>query len=367
MFLTILIVITSIIILMAIHEFGHFILAKKFGVRVDEFGIGYPPRIFGKKYGQTFYSLNLLPLGAFVKIYGDEADPFIQGESSKGKDPQSFNSKTVFQRSLILFGGVASFWIIAFILLSFVFATGTPKAISDDVQALGARVQITSVAAGSPAQKAGIIPGDIIIKVKSQKSKVKSIDKIKEVQEFIETAKGEEIVVVVQRGNDILDLTLTPRVSPPEGEGAMGVGLVRTVMMKYSWLEAPIRGAEAVLAITFLIIKGLYQAAEGLIFGLPSKAQVVGPIGLGTMMAQAVQLGLGYFLQFIATISIYLAVFNLLPIPALDGGRLLFLSFEKIKGRPINQRIEQKINTLFFFLLVGLMILVTIKDISRLL
>ncbi|KPJ55022.1 hypothetical protein AMJ49_07285 [Parcubacteria bacterium DG_74_2] len=176
MFLTILIVFFSIISLLALHEFGHFIIAKKFGVRVDEFGIGYPPRLFGKKYGETLYSLNLLPLGAFVKIYGDEAEPLVQDKSqTKKKDPQSFSSKPIWQRSLVLLGGVVAFWIIAAVLLSFVFIIGTPQAISDDIQNPDAKVLITAIAPDSPAQKAGLIPGDTITK----------FQKVKEVQGFI--------------------------------------------------------------------------------------------------------------------------------------------------------------------------------------
>ncbi|MCK4781934.1 RIP metalloprotease RseP [Candidatus Parcubacteria bacterium] len=357
MFLTVLIVFFSIITLLALHEFGHFIIAKKFGVRVDEFGIGYPPRIFGKKYGETLYSLNLLPLGAFVKIYGDEAEPLVQDKSQREKrDPRSFTSKPIWQRALILFGGVAAFWLIAWVLLSFVFVIGVQQGISDEVQSPGAKVLITAIASESPAQEAGLKPGDTIVK----------FQKVIEVQDFIGGHKGEEIILTIQRGKEIFDVSLVPRISPPEGEGAIGIGLARIAIKSYPWYEAPLKGAEAVATMTYLLIEGLYKTIAQAISGTPTQAQLVGPIGLGSLMVQAAQIGLSYYLQFIAMISIYLAIFNLLPIPALDGGRLLFLGIEKIKGRPINQLLEQKINTVFFFLLIGLMIFVTIKDIGRL-
>ncbi len=365
MIITIIIVFISIISLMALHEFGHFIVAKKFGVKVEEFGIGYPPRLFGKKFGETLYSINLLPFGAFVRIPGED------GEDSSLEDSRSFQGKPAWQRVLIILGGVASFWIIAVILLSIVFGMGTSQAISDEETGslVNPRVQILAVSAGSPAETAGIRVGDTITKIQNPKSKIqKEIGKVIEVQEFIETNKGEEVILTIQRGKEIFPVSLVPRVSPPENEGAMGVALVRTAEKSYSWYEAPIKGIEATFSLTGAVIKGWGQVLESLIQGrgLPKGVQLMGPIGLGSLMTQAAQVGVNYFLQFVAIISVYLAIFNILPIPALDGGKLLFLGIEKIKGSPVNQKIEQNITTAFFGLLILLMILVTIKDIARL-
>ena len=357
--MVILIVFISLISLIVLHEFGHFLIAKKFGVRVEEFGIGYPPRIFGKKIGETLYSLNLLPFGAFVKLYGEEKEI---------KEPRSFTGKPIWQRALIILGGVVSFWIISAILLSIVFGMGVPQAISDTAEAVNPKVQIVAVASGSPAQVAGIKVGDTILEVKSQKSKVKSIDKVKQVQEFTNLHKGEEITLTIERGKEVFDATLVPRVSPPEGEGAMGVGLVRTVLTSYPWYLAPIKGVEACFNLTGSIGAGLLQVFGNLIQGkgLPAGAQLMGPVGIGSLMTQVAHLGLTYYLQFIALISIYLAIFNILPIPALDGGKLLFLGIEKVRRKPVSQKIEQSITSIFFVLLIALMIWVTIKDIARL-
>lgn len=155
MIFTIIIVFLSLIGLMVIHEFGHFVIAKKCGVKVEEFGIGYPPRIIGKKIGQTLYSLNLLPFGAFVKI---------QGEEGGIESAQSFSQKPIWQRASIVIGGVASFWLISAILLSVVFGIGTFQAISDDEQVANPKVQIIAVAPDSPAEAAGIKVGDTIKK-----------------------------------------------------------------------------------------------------------------------------------------------------------------------------------------------------------
>ena len=367
--LSIIIAFISIIGLLALHEFGHFIIAKKIGIKVEEFGVGYPPRLFGKKIGGTLYSLNLLPFGAFVKIPGEG------GEKSTLEDYQRFTEKPVWQRALVLFGGVLSFWIVAVILLSIVFGIGAPQAISDEENGslVNPQVQILAVASNSPAEKAGIKVGDTIKQLtvsplSSPSNQQLTTNKVKEVQEFTERHKGESITLTIQRGKEVFETSLVPRVSPPEGEGAMGVALARIAEKSYSWWQAPIKGIEATFNLTFAVISSWGEIFGGLFSGagLPKGVQFMGPIGIGSLITQAAKVGINYFLQFIAIISIYLAIFNVLPIPALDGGKLLFLGIEKIKGRPINKNIEEKVTTLFFSLLIALMIWVTIKDISRL-
>ncbi len=355
MLFTILVAIFTLIALMIIHEFGHFILAKKFGVKVEEFGIGLPPRIFGKKIGETIYSLNLIPFGAFVKIYGEEGGI---------ESVYSFSDKPIWQRALITLGGVISFWLIGVVLLSIVFATGVPKAISDEVNSslINPKVQIVAIVPNSPAQKAELKVGDIIKKLEISDEQVE-IGKVKEVQEFTNLHKGEELVLIIERGKEIKEVSLIPRVSPPGGEGPIGISLVRTIIVNYPWWLAPVKGVEATFDTTVSIVKALALTISNAIQGLPTGAQLVGPVGIASLIGQAARMGVNYFLQFIALISIYLAIFNILPIPAVDGGRLLFLGIEKIKGSPINRKIEQNINAVFFTFLIVLMVLVTIKDI----
>ncbi|MDI6883430.1 MAG: M50 family metallopeptidase [Patescibacteria group bacterium] len=367
MIITILIILVSLIGLLVLHELGHFILAKKLGVKVKEFGLGYPPRLFGKKIGETIYSINLLPFGAFVKI---------QGEEKRVKGSQSFSERPVWQRVLIILGGAVSFWLVSFLIFSFVSGVwGLPLAVSDEFQG-EVFVQIIQVAKNSPAESAKIKSGDIIVKIKNQKSKIKNtnqkpkienVNKVKEVQDFIDSHKGEEITLTLERGKEVFDVNLVPRVLPPEGEGAIGVGLVRVAKIRVPWYQAPIQGMLVTAEKTWqipLVFGSFFQRflkgekVEGV--------ELVGPIGIGGLMGQALKLGTDNFLMFVAMISLWLALFNLLPIPALDGGKLLFLGIEAVRRKPVPQVIEEKITTFFFLFLILLMVFVTIKDITRL-
>jgi len=354
--LTIIIAFISLISLIILHELGHFLLAKKFGVKVEEFGIGYPPRLFGKKVGETIYSLNLLPFGAFVKIYGQE---------KRIEDPRSFTTKPFYQKALIILGGVVSFWIVAAILLSVVMGIGVPTIVEDEENQglVDPKIQITSIASNSPAEKAGLKPGDTIMGISGT-----DINKVKEVQGFTQEYKGEEIILTIQRGKEVFDVSLVPRVSPPENEGAMGVALARTALKSYPWYQSPIKGIVATGNLTLMIIKvwgttimNLFQGK-----GVPAGVEVKGIVGIFGLFIQVGAMGVSYFLQFIAMISVSLALINILPIPALDGGWLLFLVIEKLKRKPLNQKIVQNISLVFFFLLIALMIWVTIKDIAQL-
>ncbi len=362
---TILIIFFTLIGLMALHEFGHFLVAKKFGVKVEEFGIGYPPRIFGKKIGETIYSINLLPFGAFVKIMGSD---------ERVGHPRSFSEKPIWQRALILVGGVVTFWIIAFVLISFVAGTqGVPEAVPDDFTGnfREVRVEILGVAPDSPAEEAGIKLGDEIVKMRNAAyslpvEDIKPVETVKEVQDFIADNLGREVIIILQRIDKTLEVSLVPRVSPPEGEGAIGISLVRVADIVYPWYKAPERGGWFVYRYTVNMPKILASALVRAIKGEKvEEVKFLGPIGIGQMMGKVMNRGVANFLIFVSAISVWLALFNLFPIPALDGGRLLFLAIEKARNKPVSEKLEQKITTTFFILLICFMVLVTIKDILR--
>ncbi len=353
MILTLIIAFLSLIALMVIHEFGHFIIAKKFGVRVDEFGIGYPPRIFGKKIGETIYSINLLPLGAFVRIYGEEGG--VDGY-------RSFMSLRIWKRVLIVIGGVVAFWLASIILFSVVFMLGADVPVGD--QALdgltNAKIKIVSVAMDSPAFSAGLKMGDTIL----------NVDKISDFQKIANNNKGKEITLAIERQGKTFDVSLTPRISSPENQGPIGVGLERmaTLIKKYPWYQAPIQGIIYCYQVSVNAVTGLYNVFASLILGkgVPAGAEFAGPLGITVFLANAASYGAGFFLYFIAVISVFIAIFNLFPIPALDGGKLIFLLIEKIKGKPVPIKVEQGITVVFFILLIVLSIFVTIKfDIPR--
>jgi len=247
-------------------------------------------------------------------------------------------------------------------------ALGAPVSISDEENGSlrEPKVQIAAIASDSPAERGGIKPGDTIVKIKNQKSKIKNINKVKEVQEFTNLHRGEEITLTIERGKEVFEVSLVPRVSPPEGEGPMGMALVRTAIKSYPWYQAPIQGIIATWNLTVAVVQGWVQALVSATKGEPTGVQLMGPVGIIDLFAQVGQLGVNYFLHFLAVISIYLALFNILPIPALDGGKLVFLGIEAVRKRPISSRTEQQITTIFFVLLFALMILATIKDVSRL-
>lgn len=361
MIISIVIAFFSIIFLMVVHEFGHFFIAKKAGVNVEEFGLGYPPRIFGKKIGQTLYSINLIPLGAFVKIRGE----------SGIEDYQSFIGLPMIKRVAIVLGGVISFWIVAIILFSIVFYIGVEVPITDeDVSGLNnIKVQIVKVVPNTPAGIAGLRIGDIITNAKSQISNIK-IDKVSDFQKLISEQNGQEITLIIKRGDRFFDVSLVPRVSPPENEGPLGLQLQRTAtfISKHPWYQAPYEGVAFCGDLTYKTIESLIKILAGLFSGkgLAQGAEPAGPIGIAVFLARAAEMGVGFFLYFIAAVAALLAIFNLLPIPALDGGKILFLAIEKIRGKSVSPKIEQTITTVFFFLLISLSLFVTIKfDIPR--
>jgi len=352
----------SLIALMIIHEFGHFIIAKRFGVKVDEFGVGYPPRIFGKKFGETIYSINWVPLGAFVKIRGEEGGV---------DDYRSFSNLKIWKRVLIVIGGVAAFWIAAIIIFSIVFGMGANLPVGDqEVQGLtNAKVIVVEVAQNSPAAQAGLRSGDVITGVKIQ-GLDSEIDKIADFQKITGENKGKEMTVLIERDGQVLETKLIPRINPPSGQGATGVALERmaTLLEKYPWYQAPIQGVAYTWKVTVASLKGIYIVLADLFTGkgAPQGAEFAGPLGITVFLANAASYGAGFFLYFIGMICIFIAIFNLFPIPALDGGKLIFLLIEKIKGKPVSPKVEQSITLGFFSVLICLSIFITIKfDIPR--
>ncbi|MFH1188511.1 MAG: site-2 protease family protein [bacterium] len=338
---TVILVIIFLIILIVGHEFGHFIIAKLFGMRVDEFGIGFPPKIFGGKIGETEYSINALPFGGFVKIHGEN------GDEKSISDPRSFRGSSLLKRSLVISGGVLVNIIIAWLAFSLVFMIGIPKT-----------VFVESVQHGTPAEQIGLQFGDEIVGFSSSAA----------FTSFITDHAGVKMTFIVRREGEELTLIATPRIDPPEGEGRLGVTIIEGGVTQISFFSAMYEGGKAVLRIASLI-GGIFVTLVRSLFGGEWKAfqDVSGPVGIFNAVGIAGGMGFVYILQLLGLISVNLAIINIFPFPALDGGRLVFLLFEPIIGKARTVRIESITNAIGFALLIILMVVITVCDIMKIL
>jgi len=367
-------------LLVLVHELGHFLVAKKNGVISDEFGFGFPPRVVGtykdkkgrrkwvfgnkeinnemKDEDETVYSFNLIPLGGFVKIRGED------GEDKK--DKKSFANQSAWVRFKILFAGVLMNFLLGIVLFSLAFQIGLPESIGDDYQAKDAKVQIAQVVSNSPADEMGIEMGDVVFSIEGTEG-ITEIKTVKAFQEAIQSNKGQEVTINVKRNNSekLLSLDTVIREEAPEEQGLLGVQLVRTTFAKYGLLESIWLAIKTSFSMILAILFFLVDLIVRIFSSQPVTADVAGPVGIAVMTGKMTQLGLAYVLQFVALLSINLGVINLLPFPALDGGRIFFLLIEKIKGSPLNQKVEGIANMIGFLLLIALMIFVTVKDFSN--
>ncbi len=363
MILTLIIFIIILAILILAHELGHFVAAKKSGVRVDEFGFGFPPRLFSIKKGETTYSINLIPLGGFVKIYGEGGE----GKSEKN----SFASKSISRRAIIITAGVIMNFLLAAFLFGIGHKIGVPTEVDENISgaaAQGVMVEISGVSPKSPAETAGIKVGDVIKKVSisgSQAPEV-AVASTKEVQEFINANKGDKISLGILRGKQEVSFIVDARANPPPGEGPLGISLANIKFVSSSFLDSFVKGVSDMVNITILIVVVLAGIIHKALIGAPVGEVVTGPVGIYNITSQAAGMGFIYLLQLTALLSVNLGLINILPIPALDGGRLLFLGIEKAKGSPVSPKTENIIHTIGFALLILLMVLVTYKDLTKL-
>lgn len=395
--ITIIVFILILGLLIFVHEFGHFICARLRGVTVKEFGFGFPPRIFGiqrdkfykrkfvfgnnksKKAAEqknsehsdkfvdsddfsenTIYSLNWIPLGGFVKIYGEEGE-------GRG-DKASFISKKIWERALILSAGVLMNFLLGAILLSFGYVIGLPAAETPENKALlkESAVQITMVSKDSPAEKAGLEMGMKVLAAETLEGEFQEFSEIKDFQDFIAAHKGEKIILRLKYNKEELKKELTPRASHPEDEGPLGVALVKAGILKYPWYKASYYGFKDAVYLIAAVCHGFYLLLKNLILEGALIFDVSGPVGIAKFTGKMVDLGLIYLIQFAALLSINLGVINFIPFPALDGGRILFLIIEKIKGSPVSQKVENYAHAAGFVLLICLMLVITARDIIHL-
>jgi regulator of sigma E protease len=365
--MSIIIFIIVLVALILVHEFGHFIVAKKSGIRVDEFGFGFPPRAwrFWKK-GETEYTLNWIPFGGFVKIFGENPDE----ESLRGPDSdRSFVNKSKWTQAAVLIAGVFFNIIFAWFLFFIVFVIGSPATISEDEieNARDIRLLIAEVVPNSPASLAGLEAGDEILGITSGNTALERLIP-SEVSSFIEKHGERELTMSLKRGVDNIELTSTPQagviVEEPE-RAVLGISMGLVGLVSYPLPTALWKSIIFTIEITGLIAVSLFSFFASAFTLTADLSQVAGPVGIVGLVGEASTLGFVFLLNFTAFISINLAIINLLPFPALDGGRLFFLLIETIKGSPIQPRVANTANTIGFTLLILLMLLITYSDIAR--
>lgn len=351
MFLTIIVFIAILGLLIFIHELGHFLIAKWAKIRVEEFAFGFPPRIASVKRGETRYAINLIPLGGYVKLYGEEED---------SKDPRAYSSKPVWIRIGVVIFGVVMNFVLAIVLMTIGFMVGMTPLVSDPATLGGqksSQVMVVSVEDGSAAANAGIKQGDII----------NGYSSASDLQNFTHSNLGKTENFQVRQEGQTRDLAVT---LGQNKEAPLGVGVVSITKVKQNFFQAiwtSIRETGAVIATIFVflwdIIKSVFttghagEAAEG----------ATGPVGLFNFTSAAIKVGWIYVLQLVIILSINLGIINALPFPALDGGKILFLSLEGIfRKKVIRQEVENIIHLVGFGLLILLMIAITYRDVVNL-
>ena len=365
--MNVIIFLVILLVLVLVHEFGHFFTAKKFGIRVDEFGFGFPPRLFGKKIGDTLYSFNLFPIGGFVKIFGENPDE----ENTNGRDKErSFVNKPKYKQAIVLFAGIFANFLLAWILFSFGFMSGLPTSVGSGhkgYELQDVNLVVVSVLPESPAEISGLKSGDKIISIKSGEDFVPEINP-DTLKSFIVSHGDKEIEFgyLREKNQEINLTTLTPKNGENGEKPSIGISMDQIGIAKLPILKAFYEGMKLDISVTKGTVVGLYTLIKDSLVGKGSFASVAGPVGMVGIVGDAYKFGIAYLLSFAAIISVNLAIINLIPFPALDGGRLLFLLIEKIKGSRINPKVANTANFIGFALLILFMIVVTYHDIVKL-
>jgi regulator of sigma E protease len=363
--LTLIVFVVILGILVFVHELGHFLVARRNGIKAEEFGFGFPPRAVGIYFNEktekwkfvkgskeivsknTVYSLNWFPIGGFVKIKGEDGD----GK----KDHDSFAAKSAWIRIKVLAAGVTMNFILAWLLLSATFMIGSYQDVTGENVA-GSKILIEGIEQSSPAEQMGLKIGDVILK----NADGVNFLTVASFQKYVTDNRGKNINIVVQRDDAQLTLSGTPRLETEDGKGALGIsGLGEVIMKRYSFLQSFWQGLQE-MGIMLLMIGKVFI---GLFRGQSAGIEVMGPVKLAIFTGQIIPLGFVFMLRFVAIFSVNLGVVNILPFPALDGGRILFILIEKIKGSPVSQKVETIFHSTGMLILLSLMFFITVKEV----
>jgi len=335
-------------ILVLVHEFGHYFVAKKNGIWVEEFGFGLPPRVIGKKIGETIYSINLFPFGGFVRLHGENEETGIT------KPKRAFLGKSKRVRFGVVVAGVVMNFILAVFAFAIVYSfSGIPRETGV--------VKVVDISPGSPAQAGGMVVGDV----------VKSVDgvTVATVDEFIkkvEEKRGKKTFIELAGEKRLI---LSPRENPPEGEGPLGVVITTTEIYFPPVWQRPFLGIyygfKDAVFWGRTVIMGFVSIFTSLFQGVVPK-DIAGPVGIFAVTSEAAKIGILALINFIGILSVNLAILNILPFPALDGGRLLFIGIEGIIGKKVVPKIESAIHSVGMVILLLLLLAITAHDIRRL-
>jgi len=369
-------------VLVFVHELGHFLAAKKAGVKVDEFGFGYPPRALriGEKWG-TVFTLNWIPFGGFVKIFGENYEEAeVANDSLRSQDathislqeysqpqPKSFVQVSKKWQATILAAGVVFNILFAWLLFTFGFLIGLPTSVDNT---MGAEVKnpaltIIDIVPSSPAQVSGLKAGDKIMGISYASNQVLQDLEPDIVSDFINNSSG-KVSFEIDRGGKTLNFEILPDAEIVEGKKIIGINMDIVGTLSLPIHKAIYEGGKTTLNIMHLTVSGISNLIKDAVQGDADMSNIAGPVGIVGLVGDASRLGFAYLLTFTALISINLAIINLVPFPALDGGRILFVMVEGIIKRPINPKFAMIANTVGFALLIALMLFITYRDILRL-
>jgi len=352
---TLLVFIVILSLLVLVHELGHFLAAKIAGVKVEEFGLGFPPKLYRRKIGETVFSLNLIPFGGFVKLLGlEEAD----------KSQHSFSQKSPWQRAIILVSGILMNLVLAIVIFTIGFSIGmTPliKPASEYSPNVKNEILITEVLENSPAQKSGLIAGETVLSGKDQ-SGWQDFSTIAQFQDFTKKNQGQEVTLRLKEDGT----TQEKAVQLSSGEAPLGVGLAEIGLVKIRPDKAFIAACKEVWALIVLIILFLYDFFKLLFVHGRLSQEVGGPVAIFSYTSAAIKFGLNAILQFVGLLTINLALLNILPFPALDGGKLLFVALEMgFRKKVVRMEVENIIHLIGLILLILLFVIITYRDIIR--
>jgi regulator of sigma E protease len=362
--MTIILFLVVLAVLIFVHELGHFVVAKKSGIRVDEFAIGFPPKILSWVRGETKYALNLIPFGGYVKIFGENPDD----ESMTGADSKrSFVNAKKWKQVCVLLSGIGMNIVFAWILISVSFMFGSLVPVGEGASNYSkyikdSQVVLTGVLADSPAEKAGLKQGDKLLSVESVGGKDLNITKVRE---LIEKNTDGQIDISYERAGVANNIIATAEVNSTDNKKVIGIYMENVGIVKLNPFLALWEGGKLTVTTFKQVAVGLGTFLFQALKGQGDFSQVSGPVGIVGMVGDAASFGFAYLLGFVAFISLNLAVINLIPFPALDGGRVLFVIIEAIIRRPIKPVIANTANTVGFFILIILMLVITYRDIMK--